>query len=209
MIFPKGERENMKKFIIATNNAKKLVELDRILNPLGINAVTARDAGVDLGDVEETGTTFEENALIKAMSAFEKSGLPAIADDSGLMVDALDGRPGVYTARYGGEGLSDKERYMNLLDEMKDIPKDKRTARFVSAICCVLSKDEVITVRGECVGEIAFEPSGEGGFGYDPIFLYEGKSFAVLTPEEKDSISHRGKALRLLREELLKKNIDG
>lgn len=199
----------MKKFIIATNNAKKLVELDRILNPLGINAVTARDAGVDLGDVEETGTTFEENALIKAMSAFEKSGLPAIADDSGLMVDALDGRPGVYTARYGGEGLSDKERYMNLLDEMKDIPKDKRTARFVSAICCVLSKDEVITVRGECVGEIAFEPSGEGGFGYDPIFLYEGKSFALLTPEEKDSISHRGKALRLLREELLKKNIDG
>lgn len=209
MIFPKGERENMKKFIIATNNAKKLVELDRILNPLGINAVTARDAGVDLGDVEETGTTFEENALIKAMSAFEKSGFPAIADDSGLMVDALDGRPGVYTARYGGEGLSDKERYMNLLDEMKDIPKDKRTARFVSAICCVLSKDEVITVRGECVGEIAFEPSGEGGFGYDPIFLYEGKSFALLTPEEKDSISHRGKALRLLREELLKKNIDG
>lgn len=199
----------MKKFIIATNNAKKLVELDRILNPLGINAVTARDAGVDLGDVEETGTTFEENALIKAMSAFEKSGLPAIADDSGLMVDALDGRPGVYTARYGGEGLSDKERYMNLLDEMKDITKDKRTARFVSAICCVLSKDEVITVRGECVGEIAFEPSGEGGFGYDPIFLYEGKSFALLTPEEKDSISHRGKALRLLREELLKKNIDG
>ena len=199
----------MKKFIIATNNAKKLAELDRILNPLGINAVTARDAGVDLGDVEETGTTFEENALIKAMSAFEKSGLPAIADDSGLMVDALDGRPGVYTARYGGEGLSDKERYMNLLDEMKDIPKDKRTARFVSAICCVLSKDEVITVRGECVGEIAFEPSGEGGFGYDPIFLYEVKSFALLTPEEKDSISHRGKALRLLREELLKKNIDG
>lgn len=199
----------MKKFIIATNNAKKLVELDRILNPLGINAVTARDTGVDLGDVEETGTTFEENALIKAMSAFEKSGFPAIADDSGLMVDALDGRPGVYTARYGGEGLSDKERYMNLLDEMKDIPKDKRTARFVSAICCVLSKDEVITVRGECVGEIAFEPSGEGGFGYDPIFLYEGKSFALLTPEEKDSISHRGKALRLLREELLKKNIDG
>lgn len=209
MIFPKGERENMKKFIIATNNAKKLVELDRILNPLGINAVTARDAGVDLGDVEETGTTFEENALIKAMSAFEKSGFPAIADDSGLMVDALDGRPGVYTARYGGEGLSDKERYMHLLDEMKDIPKDKRTARFVSAICCVLSKGEVITVRGDCVGEIAFEPSGEGGFGYDPIFLYEGKSFALLTPEEKDSISHRGKALRLLREELLKKNIDG
>lgn len=199
----------MKKFIIATNNAKKLVELDRILNPLGINAVTARDAGVDLGDVEEIGTTFEENALIKAMSAFEKSGLPAIADDSGLMVDALDGCPGVYTARYGGEGLSDKERYMHLLDEMKDIPKDERTARFVSAICCVLSKDEVITVRGECVGKIAFEPSGEGGFGYDPIFLYEGKSFAFLTPEEKDSISHRGKALRLLREELLKKNMYG
>lgn len=198
----------MKKFIIATNNAKKLLELDRILNPLGINAVKAKDAGVDLGDVEETGTTFEENAFIKAMSAFEKSGLPAIADDSGLMVDALDGRPGVYTARYGGEGLSDKERYMHLLEEMKDVPKDKRTAKFVSVVCCVLSKDEVITVRGECAGEIAFEPFGEGGFGYDPIFLYEGKSFAVLTPEEKDSISHRGKALRLLREELLKRNIE-
>ena len=199
----------MKKFIIATNNQKKLLELDRILNPLGINAVTAKDAGVDLGGVEETGTTFEENAFIKAISAFEKSGLPAIADDSGLMVDALKGRPGVYTARYGGEGLSDKERYMYLLEEMKNIPKENRTARFVSAICCVLSENEKITVRGECVGEIAFEPSGEGGFGYDPIFLYEGKSFAILSPEEKDSISHRGKALRLLRDELLKRNIDG
>lgn len=198
----------MKKFIIATNNAKKLVELDRILNPLGINAVTARDAGVDLGDVEETGTTFEENAFIKAMSAFEKSGLPSIADDSGLMVDALDGRPGVYTARYGGSGLSDKERYMYLLEELKDVPKEKRTARFVSAICCVLSENEKLTVRGECFGEIAFEPSGEGGFGYDPVFLYEGKSFALLTPEEKDSVSHRGKALRLLREELLKRKLD-
>lgn len=197
----------MKKFIIATNNAKKLVEMDRILSPLGINAVTAKEAGVDLGDVEETGATFEENALIKAMSAFEKSGLPSIADDSGLMVDALGGRPGVYTARYGGEGLSDKERYMRLLEELKDVPKEKRTARFVCAICCVLSKEETITVRGECEGEIAFEPCGEGGFGYDPIFLYGGKSFALLTPAEKDGVSHRGKALRLLREELLKSNL--
>lgn len=196
----------MKKFIIATNNAKKLVELDRILSPLGINAVTARDAGVDLGDVEETGATFEENAYIKAASAFEKSGLPSIADDSGLMVDALDGRPGVFTARYGGEGLSDSQRYMHLLEEMKDIPKEKRGARFVCAICCVLSNNEKITVRGECAGEIAFEPSGDKGFGYDPVFLYKGKSFALLTPEEKDKISHRGKALRLLREKLIEKN---
>ena len=106
------------KFIIASNNKKKLVELERILNPLGINAVTPKEEGISLDDVEENGTTFAENAFLKASAAYKKTGLPAIADDSGLCVDALSGRPGVYTARYGGEGLTDEERYIKLLDEM-------------------------------------------------------------------------------------------
>ena len=108
------------KFIIASNNKKKLVELERILNPLGINAVTPKEEGITLDDVEENGTTFAENAFLKANAAYLKTGLPAVADDSGLCVDALDGRPGVYTARYGGEGLTDEERYIKLLDEMKN-----------------------------------------------------------------------------------------
>ena len=126
------------KFIIASNNKKKLVELERILNPLGINAVTPKEEGITLDDVEENGTTFAENAFLKANAAYLKTGLPAVADDSGLCVDALDGRPGVYTARYGGEGLTDEERYIKLLDEMKNVDDDKRSAHFTSSICCIL-----------------------------------------------------------------------
>ena len=195
----------MRKFLIASNNAHKVVELNRILNPLGIHAVTAKECNIDLGDVEETGTTFAENAKIKAMSAFEKSGMPSIADDSGLMIDALDGRPGVYSARYAGENATDEDRYNKVLEEMKDVPEDKRTARFVSSICCVLEDGTVITAEGYSEGKIAYEPHGTEGFGYDPIFITDsGKSFAELTSEEKDAISHRGNALRILREKLLK-----
>lgn len=190
-------------FIIATNNQKKRVELDRILNPLGIEAVTAEQAGISLEEVEETGTTFEENAELKAVAACNLSGLPAVADDSGLMVDALDGAPGVYSARYAGEGATDEDRIQKLLDEMKEVPAEKRTAQFVSAVCCVFPDGSKITARGECPGSIAFSPVGQDGFGYDPVFVTsKGKTYAELSAEEKDAISHRGIALRGLAEKL-------
>lgn len=192
------------KFIIATNNPKKLIELERILKPLGIDAVSAKEAGVVLDDVEETGTTFAENAFLKADAAYKKTGMPSVADDSGLSVGALNGRPGVYSARYAGENATDKDRYTKLLGEMKDIPEDERTAHFTSAICCILSDGSKIEVEGRCDGRIAFEPSGDGGFGYDPVFLYGERSYAQLTAEEKDKVSHRGKSLRKLQEELQK-----
>ncbi len=184
------------KFIIATHNAKKLKELSRILVPLGIEAVTDRDLGLALTEVEETGVTFEENAYLKAASACKESGLPAVADDSGLCVDALDGAPGLYSARYAGEGASDEEKIAKLLDALKDVPREERTARFVSSICCVFPDGTQLTARGECEGEIAFEADGEGGFGYDPVFVHDGKSFAAMTAEEKDAVSHRGRSLR-------------
>ncbi len=192
------------KFIIASNNQKKLKELERILNPLGISAVTALQEGITLDDVDETGTTFSENAFLKANAAFKKTGLPSVADDSGLSVDALNGRPGIYTARYGGEDATDEEKYLKLLNELKDVPDERRTARFTSAICCILPDGSKIETIGVCEGKIAFEPCGEGGFGYDPVFLYGNKSYAQLTAEEKDAISHRGKALRNLKSELEK-----
>lgn len=192
------------KFIIATNNQKKLKELERILNPLGINAVSAKDEGILLDDVEETGTTFAENALLKAEAAFKKTGLPSVADDSGLSVDALDGRPGIYSARYAGENATDSDKNNKLLSELKDVPEKDRTAHFACAICCVLPNGEKIEVEGVCEGSIAFEPHGNGGFGYDPIFKYGDKSYAELSSDEKDLISHRGKALRKLKAELEK-----
>ncbi len=196
----------MRKFLIASNNAHKVIELNRILNPLGINAVTAKEYGVNLGDVEETGKTFAENAEIKARSAFERTGIPSIADDSGLMVDALDGRPGVYSARYAGDNATDEDRYNKLLDEMRDVPEKDRTARFVSSICCIIDEDNIIKVEGYAEGKIGYEPKGEDGFGYDPVFITDsGKTFAQLTSEEKDKISHRGNALGKLRVELLEK----
>lgn len=196
----------MTTFIIATNNPKKLVELSRILNPLGIHAISAKEAGVNLDEVEETGTTFEDNAELKARAALDKAGMPAVADDSGLMVDALDGAPGVYSARYAGEGASDAERIEKLLNNMERVPKNERTARFVSAVCCVFPDGGKIVVRGECEGEIALAPAGEGGFGYDPVFLVEGgKTYAELLAVEKDKISHRGRALRKLSDALKEK----
>ncbi len=190
-------------FVIATKNQKKLQELERILLPLGFSAVTAEKLGAALPEVEETGETFEENARLKAESACKATGLAAIADDSGLEVDALDGRPGVYSARYAGENATDSDRNQKLLGELRDVPKEKRAGRFVSAVCCVLPGGECLTVRGECPGEIAFAPAGTGGFGYDPIFLVgSGRSFGELTAEEKDAVSHRGAALRELSRQL-------
>ena len=194
------------KLVLASQNQKKLKEMGEILSQLGVEVCLQAEAGVDV-DVEETGTTFEENSLLKARAVMEASGLPAIADDSGLCVDALNGAPGVYSARYGGEGLDDVGRYQLLLQNLKGQP---RGAKFVAGSSCCLPNGDVITARGECPGTITFAPMGEGGFGYDPVFFIPGlkKTFAQLTAEEKNAISHRGKALEVFKvklEEYLKK----
>ncbi len=190
------------KVIAATKNKNKLREFGEILK--GFQIISQEEAGIDI-DVEETGTTFEENSLLKAQAIYEKSGIPAIADDSGLCVDALGGEPGVYSARYGGEGLDDEGRVELLLKNMKDIPDEKRTARFVCAITMV-SDDGIITARGECEGRINYAPVGENGFGYDPVFYMEeyDKTTAQMTPDEKNAVSHRGKALRVFAEKIKK-----
>lgn len=189
------------KLVLASKNEKKLKEMNEILSGMGVEVCLQRDAGVDV-DVEETGTTFEENSLLKAKAVMEASGLPAIADDSGLCVDALNGAPGVYSARYGGEGLDDGGRYRLLLSSMP--AGQPRTAKFVSVITCCFPNGDVLTARGECPGTIAFAPMGEGGFGYDPVFFLPKlkKTFAQLSPEEKNAISHRGTALKLFQEQL-------
>ena len=191
-------------FLIATHNMKKQAELERILKPLGINVLTADMAGVNLTDVEETGKTFEENAFLKAASGCKESGMVCVADDSGLSVDALDGAPGVYSARYAGDHGNDEKNIEKLLDELKDVPQEKRGAKFVSAVCCCFPDGRSFTVRGECHGVIAFEKHGNGGFGYDPVFLVGDKTFGELSAEEKDELSHRGNALRLFAEEVKK-----
>ena len=192
-------------FVLASHNQKKLREMAEILGELGIEVMPLRE---NAPEPEETGATFEENAIIKAKSAADFTGLPAIADDSGLCVDALNGAPGVYSARYGGPELDDAGRYRLLLENLRG--QTPRTAKFVSVITCCFPNGDVITARGECPGTIAFAPMGEGGFGYDPVFFIPGlkKTFAQLTPEEKNAISHRGKALELFKaklEEYLKK----
>ena len=189
------------KLVLASQNKKKIKEMNDILAQLGVEVMSQAEAGVNV-EVEETGTTFEENSLLKAKAVMEASGLPAIADDSGLCVDALGGAPGVYSARYGGEGLDDTGRYRLLLENMRG--QMPRTAKFVSVITCAFPNGDVITARGECPGTIAFAPMGEGGFGYDPVFFVPElkKTFAQLTAEEKNAISHRGKALEVFKEKL-------
>ena len=182
------------KLVLASKNKKKLAEMNDILSHLGVEVCSEAEAGVDV-EVEETGTTFEENSLLKARAVMEASGLPAIADDSGLCVDALNGAPGVYSARYGGPGLDDPGRVRLLLENMRG--QMPRTCRFVSVITCCFPNGDVLSARGECEGTVAFTPIGEGGFGYDPVFFVPSlkKTFAQLTAEEKNAISHRGKAL--------------
>ena len=194
------EQANMR-LVLASKNQKKLAEMNDILSHLGIQVCSEAEAGVDV-EVEETGTTFEENSLLKAKAVMEASGLPAIADDSGLCVDALSGAPGVYSARYGGPDLDDAGRYRLLLENMRG--QSPRTAKFVSVITCCFPNGDVLTARGECPGTIAFAPMGEGGFGYDPVFFIPAlkKTFAQLTSEEKNAVSHRGKALELFKQKL-------
>ncbi len=189
----------MTEFIIASNNQGKVRELDRILNPLGVTAVTAKSKGITLDDVEETGTTFAQNAELKARAAFERTGMPSIADDSGLSVDALGGEPGIYSARYAGEGADDAQRIAKLLKNLEGVPAQKRTAHFTSSICCIIDENTIVRAEGKCYGVIADSPKGDGGFGYDPVFLMDdGRTFAQLSPEEKDGVSHRGRALKEL-----------
>ena len=192
------------KFFIATKNAKKLEEFSRILEPMGIEVISERDLEKPLEDVEETGTTFEENAILKAKAGLEQTGYISLADDSGLCVDYLDGAPGIYSARYSGGHGNDAENNKKILKELDGVPMEKRTAYYVAAIACVFPDGRSFTVRGECHGHIAFEESGSCGFGYDPLFISEKGCIGHLSAEEKDSISHRGKALRLFKEELKK-----
>lgn len=191
-------------FILATNNMKKLAEMQRILSPLGINVVTAKMLGKQLEDVEEDGKTFEDNAKLKARAACKEMNMPAIADDSGLCVDYLDGAPGIFSARFAGEHGNDEKNNDLLLEKLDGVPLEKRTAHYVCAICCTFPDGREIVVRGECNGVIGFERDGHEGFGYDPLFLVDGKAFGRYTAEEKDKISHRGNALCLLTKELEK-----
>ncbi len=190
------------KLIVATNNAHKLVEFKRILEPLGFEVFGQKEMGVNI-EPEETGTTFAENARIKALAIHKATGTAVVSDDSGLCVDALGGEPGVYSARYGGaDAVTDIDRYNLLLKNLADTPKEKRTARFVSAICCVLGESDIVEAEGTCEGYIGTAPRGENGFGYDPIFMVGDSSMSELSAEQKDSISHRGNALQKLQEKL-------
>lgn len=190
------------KILIATHNKHKLTEMARILSPMGYEVVTDTDIGIELTDVEETGTTFMENARIKAESGCKESGLICIADDSGLCVDALGGEPGVYSARYSGVHGDDEGNIVKLLKNLDGIADEKRTAYFACAICVSFPDGKEITAEGKCHGMIGYEKKGENGFGYDPVFMVGDRSLAEMTADEKDAISHRGNALKVLEEKL-------
>lgn len=195
------------KLILASNNKKKLRELGEILSDMDVELLSQREAGCDF-EVEETGTTFAENAYLKAKAVADATGLAAVADDSGLMVEALNGEPGVYSARYapGGHEASDKEKYEYLLSKLVNV--EHRAAKFVSSICCILPDGSIIRTEGECRGEILREPAGAGGFGYDPVFMPQGydRSMAELGTEVKNRISHRANALREFKKKLRELN---
>lgn len=186
------------KIIIATHNKHKLQEMSRILAPMGYEVVTDLDLGIELTDAEENGKTFLDNARIKAESGCKESGLPCIADDSGLCVDALDGAPGVFSARYSGVHGDDDGNNKKLLSELDGVPTEKRTAHFACAICVSFPDGSEVTATGKCEGYIGYEKKGTNGFGYDPLFMVGDRSLAEMTAEEKDAISHRGNALKEL-----------
>ena len=196
------------KVVLASKNPHKLVEIRQITDKFGFELVLQSELGVDI-DVEETGTTFEENSLIKAKAVMEATGLPAIADDSGIAVDALNGEPGIYSARYGfDESLDDRGRMMLLLKNTEYVPDGQRQAQFVCVITFITPDGAVIQARGEIHGELTREPRGQNGFGYDPIFYYPplGMTTAELPSEVKNQVSHRGNALRILNEKLKEAN---
>ncbi|MBC8584375.1 RdgB/HAM1 family non-canonical purine NTP pyrophosphatase [Youxingia wuxianensis] len=189
------------KVVAATGNKGKIREFTRIFAPFGIEVISQSQVCPEL-EVEENGTTFEENSFLKANAVHQHTKTAVVADDSGLCVDALGGAPGVYSARYAGEDTPYPEKIRLLLEELKDIPDEKRTARFVAHICFIDENSNRIDVEGVCEGNIGYEPKGENGFGYDPIFMVGEKSFSELSDEEKDQCSHRGKALRELTKRL-------
>ena len=192
------------KVVLASKNPHKLVEIDAILSKLGIELVLQSELGVDI-DVEETGTTFEENSFLKAEAVMKATGLPALADDSGICVDALNGEPGVYSARYGfDESLDDWGRLQLLLKNTENVPDGQRQAKFVAVITMVTPEGQVIQARGEIHGELLRAPVGENGFGYDPIFYYPpmGVSTAEMSPEDKNQVSHRANALKVFYDKL-------
>ena len=195
------------KFLLATKNAHKVDEMNRILAPLGISVMGQKEYGAPLPDVEETGATFAENAALKARAICEATGLPAIADDSGLCIDGLDGAPGVYSARFAGEGHDDQANIDKVLALLADTPVGDpgRCARFVCAICCCFPDGDTVTASGACEGVIATERHGDNGFGYDPIFLCGDVSFAQMDAAAKDAVSHRGRALRAFAAQLQEK----
>ncbi len=195
----------MKKIIFATKNKGKIKEINAIMSDMNVEVVSMEDAGINI-DVVEDGNTFEENAIKKAEEIMKVSGIITMADDSGLEIDYLDGAPGVYSARYMGEDTPYSIKNSKILETMKDVKEENRTARFVSVIATAIPNKETITTKGTVEGIIGYEIKGENGFGYDPIFYVPeyNMTTAEMTPELKNSISHRGKALRLMKEELKK-----
>lgn len=193
------------KIVVATRNKGKIKEIDEIMQGMGIEFVTQDDIGIDV-DVEENGTSFEENSFIKAEAISNLCDYPVIADDSGLEVDYLNGEPGIYSARYAGENASDDEKINKLLTNMKNCPTEKRTARFVCAATLVFKDGKKISVRGECEGVILTEPKGRGGFGYDPVFYVPeyNATFGEIPLSEKNKISHRAIAFKKIRQEIKK-----
>lgn len=200
----KGKKQ-MTKIIFATKNKGKIKEINAIMSDMNVEVISMEEAGINV-DVVEDGTTFQENAIKKAREIMEISGLITMADDSGLEIDYLDKAPGVYSARYMGEDTPYNIKNSKILDIMKDVPEEKRTARFVSVIATAIPGGKIITTKGTIEGIIGHEIKGENGFGYDPIFFVPeyGMTTAEMAPEQKNSISHRGKALRLMKDELKK-----
>jgi len=196
----------MYRMILASGNAHKLEEIQAILKDFDIDLVSMADVGLKGYEIIEDGDTFEANAMIKAKAVMNKLGVDAIADDSGLMVDYLDGAPGIYSARYSGENATAESNNLKLKEALKDVPDSKRTARFVSVISVAFADGRELTVRGECEGIIGYAEKGNQGFGYDPLFIVPDKNltFAELTSEEKNAISHRANALEKLKIELPK-----
>lgn len=191
----------MSKVVLASSNSHKLNELQAMLSEFEFELLSLSDVGLAGLDIPEDGDTFEANSLQKAKVVSDLTGYPAIADDSGLMVDHLDGAPGVYSARYAGEPKSDKANNAKLIEALRDVPESDRTAKFVTVITFYVNEDQILTARGEVEGQILWEERGSGGFGYDPLFYVKAldKTFAELSGEEKNAISHRGRAIMKLR----------
>ena len=196
----------MKEIVIATRNKGKVKDFELLFNKYGIKVKSLLDLSPEIGDIEETGTTCEENAAIKAGDISKKRHIPVIADDSGIEIDALNGAPGVYSARYAGTDKDDEANNQKVLSELKYIPSSDRTARFVCVLAIAEPGKSTVFKRGECEGKIGFEPVGENGFGYDPLFYPSGfdKTMAQMSPKEKSEISHRKKALDQLEDWLQK-----